>query len=215
MYACMHRTPRKCQHPGSPLMPNDPEIPPTNVSDLLAGAMGPESALTPLNVIRTESVLSRFPVHNLSKKGRIEIQVLHRNTQGDVDIKWEVSYNDRYGQARQLAYKVDTIVINRRIDEQGRPVPKLIRLGSLRDIAAQLGIQTSTNLLKVALRQNASAFITVKLAYNTTAGEHKTLEADFTRYSVIFTGEHLPDGSKADAVYISLNDVYWTILNEA
>ena len=33
-------------------------------------------------------------------------------------------------------------------------------------------------------------------------------EADFTRYSVIFTGEKLPDGRRADAVYIILNEPY-------
>ena len=55
------------------------------------------SALTPLNVIRTENVVSRFPVHNLSKKGKIEIQIVKRNSQGEIEIKWEVSYNDKYG----------------------------------------------------------------------------------------------------------------------
>src|SRR5580700_9156420 len=93
--------------------------------------------LAPLNVIRTEHVLSQFPAHNLSKKGKIDIQIVKRNTQGEIEIRWEVTYNDRYGQARQVAYKLDTLVINRRIEEQGRPVPKLIRLGSLREIAAE------------------------------------------------------------------------------
>jgi hypothetical protein len=37
-----------------------------------------ESDLTdlgPLNIIRTETVLSRLPIHNLSKKGRVNIQI--------------------------------------------------------------------------------------------------------------------------------------------
>lgn len=192
----------------------DTRDPVTEVSELLLhGVDGTNVA--PLNIIRTESVLSRFPVHNLSKKGKLSIEVVQRNPQGEVDIRWEVSYNDRYGQARQLAYKLDTIVVNRKIEQEGRPVPKLVRLGSLREIAEQLEIKTNTNLLKIALRQNASAFITVKLTYTNLQGEQKTIEADFTRYSVIFTGEHLPNGNKADAVYLNLNDVYWTILNEA
>src|SRR3979411_207813 len=86
------------------------------------------SALTPLNVIRTENVVSRFPVHNLSKKGKIEIQIVKRNSQGEIEIRWEVSYNDKHGQARQLAYKLDPIVINRRIEENGRPVAEPRRL---------------------------------------------------------------------------------------
>lgn len=193
---------------------DDSQDPVSQVSELLLRSRDSASP-TPLNIIRTESVLSRFPVHNLSKKGKLSIEVVQQNSQGEVDIRWEVSFNERYGQARQLAYKLDTLVVNRKIEQEGRPVPKLVRLGSLRDIAEQLEIKTNTNLLKVALRQNASAFITVKLAYTNLQGEEKTIEADFTRYSVIFTGEHLPDGSKADAVYLNLNDVYWTILNEA
>ena len=63
-------------------------------------------SLPPLNVIRTEHVLSQFPAHNLSKKGKIDIQIVKRNPQGEIEIKWEVTYNDRYGQARQIAYKL-------------------------------------------------------------------------------------------------------------
>ena len=160
-------------------------------------------------------MVSRFPVHNLSKKGKIEIQIVKRNSQGEIEIKWEVSYNDKHGQARQLAYKLDTIVINRRIEEEGRPLPKLIRLGSLREIAERLDMGGNTNVIKRALRQNASVFITVKVAYTNLDGTEKTLEADFTRYSVIFTGEKLPDKRRADCVYLNLNDVYWSMLNEA
>ena len=43
----------------------------------------------------------------------------------------------------------------------------------------------------------------------------RQLEADFTRYSVVFTGEDLPDGRKADAVYIVLNDIYMQVINGA
>jgi hypothetical protein len=75
-----------------------------------------------LDIIRTETVLSRLPVHNLAKKGKVNIQILKTTAEGKVELKWIVSYSDRYGQARQLAYKLDTIVINHHIDEQGRPL---------------------------------------------------------------------------------------------
>jgi hypothetical protein len=187
----------------------------TAVERLIATPPEGVSPPPPLNVIRTEHVLSRFPAHNLSKKGKIDIEIVKRNAQGEIEIRWEVTYNDRYGQARQMAYKLDTLVINRRIEEQGRPIPKLIRLGSLRDIATELGMGGNTSVIKRALRQNASAFITVKVRYTNIEGIEKTLEADFTRYSVIFTGERLPDKRRADCVYISLNDVYWSMLNDA
>jgi hypothetical protein len=167
------------------------------------------------DTIRTETVLSRFPVHNLAKKGNVDIHILRRNDRGEVEIRWEVSFNSKYGQPRQLAYKLDTLVVNRRLEEEGRPLPKLIRLGSLREIAERLELGSNTNIIKRALRQNASAFITVRVNYTNLQGVQKTVEADFTRYSVIFTGEKLPDKRRADAVYLNLHDVYWSILNEA
>jgi hypothetical protein len=168
-----------------------------------------------LDIIRTETVLSRLPIHNLAKKGNVNIQILKTTPDGKVELKWIVSYSDRYGQARQLAYKLDTIVINQHIDEQGRPLPKMICLGSLRDVADQLDLGGDTNKVRRALRQNASAFITAKFEYRGNDGSKKTLEADFTRYSVVFTGEQLPDGRRADAVYIILNEPYREVLNNA
>ena len=168
-----------------------------------------------LDIIRTETVLSRLPIHNLAKKGNVNIQILKTGPDGKVELKWIVSYSDRYGQARQLAYKLDTIVINHHIDEQGRPLPKMICLGSLRDVADQLDLGGDTNKVRRALRQNASAFITAKFEYRGNDGTKKTLEADFTRYSVVFTGEQLPDGRRADAVYIILNEPYREVLNNA
>src|SRR5437879_5445057 len=100
-----------------------------------------QSERTVLDVIRTETVLSRLPVHNLAKKGRVDIRILKTTAAGEVELRWEVSYNERYGQARQLAYKLDTIIINRRIDEVGRPLPETIRIGSLNEICGELGSQ--------------------------------------------------------------------------
>ena len=82
----------------------------------------------PLNIIRTETVLSTLPVHNLAKKGTIKIHIEQKNPQGEVKLLWEVSPSRDYGEPRQLAYKLDTTVINRRLDAAGRPLPGIIRL---------------------------------------------------------------------------------------
>lgn len=179
----------------------------------LAEAIAAEGG--PIRGIRTETVLSRLPIHNLAKRGRVNIQIVKRNADGAVTLHWEVSYSDRYGQARAAAYKLDTLVVNRRLDEQGRPLPKMICLGSLRGIAEELGLGGDTNIVRRALRQNAFAAITAKLTYPCSDGSERRLEADFTRYSVIFTGEKLPDGRRADAVYIILNEPYREVLNYA
>jgi len=179
-------------------------------------AVSQPTVLAPLTIIRTETVLSRLPIHNLAKKGRVHIQITQKDAGGDITLRWEVSYNDHYGQPRQLAYKLDTIIINRHIEACGRPLPKILKLGSLREIAKALGFPTAhTNHLKHALLQNAFAAITAKLRYIATNGTERTLEAGFTRYSVVFTGERLPDGTTADAVYLILNEPYWEVLNHA
>jgi hypothetical protein len=81
--------------------------------------------LFPVNPIRVETVLSRFPVHRISKRGNIQIEINERSEAGELVTKWEVSHNTKYGQPGALAYKVDTLIVNRRIDEAPRPVPEI------------------------------------------------------------------------------------------
>jgi hypothetical protein len=85
-----------------------------------------------LDLIRVETALSRFPVHRLSKGGTVAIEIHESKNGGETSLKWEVSHNSRHRQPGPLAYKVDTLVVARRLEEVGRPVPKLVRLGSLR-----------------------------------------------------------------------------------
>jgi hypothetical protein len=171
--------------------------------------------LLPLNTIRTETVLSRFPVHRLSKRGYINIEIKETNSEGELKTRWKVSHNSEYGQPGPLEYKLDTIFINRKIEEAGPPVPGIIKLGSRHEIAAELGLGRDTNTVKKALLKNASAFVTLKRTFTTKDGTEKKVEAAFTRYSLVFTGEKLPDGRTADAVYLVLNEIYREILNTA
>lgn len=181
--------------------------------------MSEQIELTPQNTIRIETALSRFPVHKLAKtRGGITIDIRETTPAGEVKTRWEVTYNSKYGQPGSLAYKVDTLIINRRIDDERPSIPKVIKLGSLREICQELGMRFSganTNDVKKALMQNALAGISAKLSYKASDGTERTIEAVFTRYSVVFTGERFPDGCKADAVYVLLNDVYLKVLNEA
>ena len=165
--------------------------------------------LTPLNRIRVETALSRFPVHCLSKRGTISIDLQQ------AAFRWKVSYNTEFGRPGPLAYKVDTLIVNRRIDEAPRPLPQVIELGSLREICRQLGITDhNTETVKTALHQNASAYITAKIRYRTKTGRDRWTEIGYTRYSVAFAGEILPDGSTADTVCIVINPAYRELLNQ-
>ncbi|MBV8193213.1 MAG: hypothetical protein JO339_38750 [Alphaproteobacteria bacterium] len=173
--------------------------------------------LSPLNAIRVETALSRYPVHRLARKGSIEISIRESGRRGEVTT-WEVDYSKKHGQPGPLAYKLDTLIINRRIEEARRPISRVLRLGSLSHICRELHLADSgknRSDVKTALFQNAFAGITAKIRYRLGDGSERTLEAAFTRYSVILTGEKLPDGRKADAVYIALNDVFIQVINGA
>src|SRR6266852_8681178 len=177
-----------------------------------------QTTRTPLSILRTETVLSRFPIHTLTKRGRVTIRIRRTNAHGALDVRWEVSYNEHYGPPRQLAYKLDTIVINQILDALPRPLPRVIPIGSMTHACGMLDLNDSGRQqadLKHAFHQNASAYIVAYLRYRGRDGTERTVNTGFTRYSVIFTGERLPDGTIADAVYLVLNEAYLDILNHA
>src|ERR1700728_282212 len=130
--------------------------------------------LLPLNPIRVETALSRYPVHRLARKGTIDISIVNGNASA-VETRWEVDYSKKHGQPGPLAYKLDTLIINRRIEEAARPIPRLIRLGSLRDICGELGLSEGKNVnaIRQALRQNAFAGITAKIRYRLADGSER------------------------------------------
>jgi len=176
------------------------------------------AARVTLSILRTETVLSRFPVHLLTKRGRVTIHIQRTNAHGALELRWAVSYNEHYGPPRQLAYKLDTIVIHQRLDALPRPLPRVLKVGSLRQICTDLDVDGSGRQqaeLKRAFHQNASAYIVAYLRYRGRDGIERTLNTGFTRYSVIFTGETLPDGTTADAVYLLLSDPYRDVLKHA
>ena len=171
----------------------------------------PRPNCPPLNRIRVETVLSRYPIHRLSKKTAMVINMDTRD-----GVQWEVTYNGKYGQPGPLAYKVDTLVVNRRLDQLGRPLPETIRIGSLSDICRVLTIHPNGGNIadvKRALLQNAFAAIQAKIRGRARSGNERSFEIAYTRYSVVFTGETLPDGAEADAVFIILNAPYRELLN--
>src|SRR4051812_9573039 len=154
------------------------------------------SDLAPLNTIRVETVLSRLPVHRLATKGNVAIELHEKNGKGETTLSWKVDYSATYGQPGPLAYKLDTLIINRRIEEARPRVPKLLRLGSLSDIRKELGLADSGKNradIKKSLLQNAFAGITPEMRYTQQDGTENTLDTAFNRYSIIFTGKKLPN----------------------
>jgi hypothetical protein len=157
-------------------------------------------------------------MHHLTQGRVVTIHLTQTNAQGTLELRWDVSYNARYGPPGPLAYKLDTIVINQILDGLPRPLPRVLKVGSLRQVSTQLAVQVSGRQyahLTRAFHQNASAYIVAYLHYRGRDGVVRTLNAGFTRYSVILTGERLPDGTHADAVYLVLSEPYWEVLNHA
>ncbi len=182
----------------------------------------------PVKAIRVDTTFSNFPIHNLGKGNQSKLEIIEILETGKKITKWKVSYSSEYGQPHILAYKIDTLIVNKRIDELKSQLLKnisnkkeeekirTIRLGSLREIIKELGLSNAdTNNVKQALYQNASSFITAKLTYKIKDRTEKTLDFGTTRYGVIFVGETLPDGRKADSVYIVLNEIYLHFLRES
>lgn len=193
-----------------PLIPNQP-----SPSDLAPVEQGSE-----IDPIRTETIFSRMPLHVLSKSGpRPQINIEKRSRDGRIEERWKVSYNEEYGPAKQLAYDIHTLVIERAIEEAfdearrtGQPFPRLIPLSSLNDVANRLGPSAetrNTNRIKKALSQNAGILITAFKRYRGSDGEEYTIEGVFTPYGIFFFGQKLPGGERADQVYVNLNDAYF------
>ena len=173
----------------------------------------------PLSAIRPATAFARLPLHQLSKKGNINIRIIERDSAGgQISLKWVVSANTEYGMPGQLAYKIDTIVIQSRLNDLGRPLPRIIRIGTLTEIARELNhVDGDTATIKHALLQNASSFVTAKLKYKTQTGEGTIGGKDeigFTRYAVRFRGEEI-EGNKIECVYLILNDPYYEVLNNS
>ena len=169
--------------------------------------------LDSINPLRSNVVLSKLPVHQLSKKDTTQIRLINRSQPGaQIDTYWKVFPNEEFGYPRQLAYRLDTLLINRKIDEAARPFPRIMRLGSLREIARELELrEEDTDRIKNALKQNSSAYISLKIPHPTDGDKY--FEGHGARYNLAVKGQTLPDGSNAETVYILWNEPFYTILN--
>ncbi|MGH8498677.1 MAG: hypothetical protein ACRERV_07720 [Methylococcales bacterium] len=169
--------------------------------------------------IRMETVLSQYPIHKLSKdKKPVQIRFTTEGKRGRVETAWEVSANAKYGHPGELAYKLDTLVINRLVDDLRPDVPEVIKIAdSLRELSELIGKKKTGNTaeIKNALYQNAFAAITARLEFTGNDKTQRAFEFGSTRYGIVFIGERLPNGKTADAIYIVLNPLYRDVLRHA
>lgn len=186
------------------------------VTESLATQESPTAEIIP---IRTETVLCQYPIHKLSKsKKPVQIKLIEKNGRGKGEVVWKVSPNAEYGHPGELAYKIDTLVINRLIDELYPDIPEVIKIAnSLRQLSELAGKEKTgdTSTIKRALYQNAGALITARLEFTGQDKVRRTFEFGSTRYGIVFTGERLPNGETADAIYVVLNPLFRDLLRHA
>ena len=63
--------------------------------------------LEPSDIIRTETILSKLPVHQLSKRGSVPIRITRTSSGGAVELRWEIHPNPALGEPRALAYTIE------------------------------------------------------------------------------------------------------------
>ena len=168
--------------------------------------------------IRSEFHFLKFPFFDLcprtSKKDRIEVKEVEETTEGKIEVWWKVSRNIDSDLPSSFARKIHKEVVEKTLNGALKPIQRLIRLGSMRQICKDMNIAASGKSIKEikkALQDIKAATIEAKGTFRKKEknGAKKFFEGSFNLYDMIFfTGETLPDGAEADAVYILLNDMY-------
>lgn len=176
------------------------------------GKSDPLQVLPDEYTVLVEGVMANFPFHTLCTKGQMQVRIEKLDEDGRRTLFWEVSPNPKYGEPRILSYWLDTL-INKKLDELGSSASRLVRLGSVREICRELGRSGRSVDIEQALTQNASTTIKAFFLYRDREGRQRKFDAVFHRYSVIFTGELMPDGTEADCVYVLLNEIYQAFLS--
>lgn len=174
-----------------------------------------------LNIPKTfksEFHFLKFPFFDLSprasKKDKIEIKEKETTEEGEIEVLWKVVRGLERDFPSILARKIHKEVIEKILNNIKKPIPRLIKLGSLRKICREMNIaESGSNFEKIkkALKDIKAAEIEAKGTFRQKEknGIKKFFEGNFNLYDMVFfTGETLPSGKGADAVYILLNDMY-------
>ncbi len=131
-----------------------------------------------------------------------------------MEILWRVSRHINSDIPSSFARRIHKKIVEEVLNTIEKPVHRLIRIGSLRQICKKMNIAVSgknTKEIKKALRDITLAKIETKRSFRIkeSNGVKKYFEGLFNLYDgVFYTGEKLPDGKEADAVYILLSDYY-------
>jgi len=169
-------------------------------------------------VLRTEFNFLKYPFFDLSTTSKRDILEIRENIQsqdGKADIFWKVSRpleNSFPGAFDKKLHRAIEHIVNR----LPRPVSNPIRLGSLRDLCQLMNINKSgknINAIKSSLERMVTTDIKARGTFYL-KNSKKFVDDVFHLYErVVWTGEELPDGKSADAVYLMLGSFYLQNIN--
>ena len=101
-------------------------------------------SVSSINIHRTERNSLYFPVFDLSKSSKrdtLEVkEVVYRDKQ-KTEIKWKVQRGIKNNFPSSEARKIHKMVVEKIINEMPRPIQNPIRIGSLKFICREIGIE--------------------------------------------------------------------------
>jgi hypothetical protein len=129
----------------------------------------------------------------------------------DRKVVWRVMFRAKEGVPRDLAYRIERLVIDAAIDadiRNGEP-PKGIRLGTIPEICERVGVNRTSGKNMQNIRD------ALYQLHGTVIDVSSTISKRWSKYqSIYFTGDE-KDGVRTDAVYILLSDEYLNVLAQS
>jgi len=106
-----------------------------------------DTVISPSNVLRSEFNFLKYPFFDISskskKKDQIEIKIYEKTDKGIIEILWKVSRHINSDIPSSFARRIHKKIVEEILNNIKKPVPRLIRVGSLRQICTKMGIAIS------------------------------------------------------------------------
>lgn len=173
--------------------------------------------------LRAEANFLKFPFFNLSKhsddarRGSLEVRETLTGPDGTkLEVLWHVERSFHSTFPGEFARRIHREVVERFVSELPRPVQNPIRLGTFSDICKMLQLHPSGKTIQQVREALESIFKTSVQSRSTfySKARKRYIEDNFHLYDrVVFTGDTLPSGETAEAIYVILGSWYIESLN--
>jgi hypothetical protein len=179
----------------------------------------------PSPYVRSEVNFLRYPFFVLTTRDIHKIdRIEYEEEREDSLIYWKVSRNIDHtipGPFDKRVYRA----IEEILDKLPRPVPSLVKIGSLNQLCNVMELSRAgkdqkvagiyKRMVKQSLKRISLTGVESENAFYDKAHRRRvpSFEGAFHLFNVFFRGQLLPDGEVADAIYLHLNPLYVASLN--